>query len=269
MTTLRMYQVDAFTDRLFAGNPAAVCPLDAWLPDDLMQSIALENNLSETAFIVPDGGDADYLLRWFTPAREVDLCGHATLATAHVLFEHLGSALPRIRFRTQAGVLTVEKSDAGLEMALPNRTPEPVEPPVAILSAFGRSPDHYLQDRPGTGMSLAIFSDAAFVRNWTPDLPAIAALPGDGLIISAPGDEDGVDCVSRYFAPAAGIDEDPVTGSAHCLLAPYWCRRLNKNAIAARQVSARGGKLICSLAGDRVMIAGQARTYLVGEINIH
>jgi len=268
VTALQMYQVDAFTDRLFAGNPAAVCPLDSWLPDELMQAIALENNLSETAFFVPDGGDADYHLRWFTPACEVDLCGHATLATAHVLFGHLGFDGSEIRFRTQSGILTVVRRDGMLEMSLPNRKPEPVNAPADILSALGRSPVDYLQDRPGQGMSLAVLDDASFVRTWEPEIAAIAALPGDGLIISAPGDAAGVDCVSRYFAPHAGIDEDPVTGSAHCVLAPYWCERLGRAKIVAHQVSPRGGELICSLRGDRVAVAGRARTYLVGEISI-
>ncbi len=265
MTTLPLFQVDAFTDRIFGGNPAAVCPLETWLGDDVLQAIASENNLSETAFFLPSANDgADMDLRWFTPAIEVDLCGHATLASAHVLFDHLDWSADVIRFATRSGVLSVSRSTDSYVMDLPNRQPVPGALSPALRDVFDIAPADYLQDRPGDGMNMAVFNDAQFVRNWTPRLDVIAGLEGDGLIITAPGDIDGVDCVSRYFAPNAGIPEDQVTGSAHCVIAPYWCARLDRDRVLAHQVSARGGELRCRVHGDRVDVAGAARTCIEG-----
>ena len=259
--SLRLYQVDAFTDAVFAGNPAAVCPLDAWLPDRVMQAIAAENNLSETAFFVAQ--DDGFALRWFTPAVEVDLCGHATLASAFVIMTRLQPHLDRVVFRTRvSGDLIVERQGDRYTMDFPRWPADPMEPPDVLANALGASP--------GTVYSgpdwMAIFDGEATVRAIRPDFAALAQLPCRGLIVTAPGDD--VDFVSRFFAPAAGIDEDPVTGSAHCMLAPYWGARLGKDALIARQVSRRGGEIHCRLAGDRVMLAGGAALYLEGEIHV-
>lgn len=266
---LPLYQVDAFARGPFTGNPAAVCPLDAWLPDDLLQSIALENNLSETAYLVPEG--QGYHLRWFTPRAEVDLCGHATLASAYVVFRHLRPNLARIEFRSMAGPLAVERSGDLLELDFPARPASPLDPehqralrgklslPPAELASAGRD-------------LMAVLEDEASVRDFVPDLPAIAALEEEALIITAPGEprDDGgsIDFVSRYFCPRFGIEEDPATGSAHCTTAPYWSERLGKQELAARQLSYRGADLRCRIAGDRVHIAGAVRPYLEGRIEV-
>ncbi|GAB4415231.1 MAG: PhzF family phenazine biosynthesis protein [Bacteroidia bacterium] len=258
MTTLPIYQVDAFATRLFEGNPAAVCPLDHWLPDAQMQAIAAENNLSETAFFVPEG--RGYRLRWFTPTVEVDLCGHATLASAHVLFAHLGHPEAVIRFETRSGPLDVRQAAGLYEMDFPALPLRPVEPPPALLAALGMQP---LYTALGMDYLALLDSEAALVA-LDPDLEQVAQLPARGLIVTAPGET--ADFVSRFFVPQSGVPEDPVTGSAHCALAPFWAQRLGKDSLLAHQRSRRGGELRCTLRGDRVVLAGQALTYLAGNI---
>jgi PhzF family phenazine biosynthesis protein len=259
---LPMYQVDAFTDSLFGGNPAAVCPLDAWLPDAVMQAIAAENNLSETAFFVREGGD--YALRWFTPSVEVDLCGHATLAAGHVVLSFLEPARAAVSFRTvKAGTLTVSRDGDVLVMDFPARPATPCEPPAGLLAALGGSPREVLHARD----HLIVYETAAEIAALKPDLAALAKVDCWAAIVTAPG-ESGVDFVSRFFAPAQGVPEDPVTGSAHCTLVPYWAKRLGKTEFEARQLSRRGGALRCALNGDRVSIGGKAVVYLEGQIEM-
>jgi predicted PhzF superfamily epimerase YddE/YHI9 len=257
---LPLYQVDAFTDSVFSGNPAAVCPLSAWLPDATMQAIAAENNLAETAFFVPEGGD--YTLRWFTPTVEVDLCGHATLAAGLVVFQFMEPQRHSVRFRTmKAGALTVGKRGELLEMDFPARPASPVKPPPDLLAALGGEPREVLRARD----YLVVYDSAADVRALAPDLAALGEVDCWAAIVTAPG-ADGIDFVSRFFAPKQGIPEDPVTGSSHCTLVPYWARRLGKNTLEARQISRRGGALSCALDGERVSIAGRAALYLEGQI---
>jgi predicted PhzF superfamily epimerase YddE/YHI9 len=259
---LPMYQVDAFTDSLFGGNPAAVCPLDAWLPDATMQSIAAENNLAETAFFAPERGD--YALRWFTPTVEVDLCGHATLASGHVVFSFLEPKRERVSFHTvKAGTLTVSRRGDMLVMDFPARPAEPCEPPAGLLAALGGAPREVLRARD----HLVVYASAAEIVALQPDLAALGDVDCWAAIVTAPG-ENGIDFVSRFFAPAQGVPEDPVTGSAHCTLVPYWAERLGKTEFEARQVSRRGGALRCTLNGDRVSIGGKAVTYLEGRIEV-
>lgn len=264
LTELPIYQIDAFAEAPFAGNPAAVMPLQEWLDDGTLQSIALENNLSETAYFIrlPNDPDADYHLRWFTPAREVDLCGHATLASAAVLFEQLGFSKDELRFRSQSGTLIVRRNSDLLELDFPARVGAPIDPPEGFAEANGVEAETYLL----ASKMMAVLRDEAAVRQFQPNFDYIARLPSDGLIITAPGD-DG-DVASRYFAPHAGIDEDPVTGSAHCTIVPYWRERLGKNQLHCRQVSARGGDLYCRMDGDRVRIAGRARLFMTGRVVI-
>jgi PhzF family phenazine biosynthesis protein len=257
---LPIYQVDAFTDRLFGGNPAAICPLEAWLPDATMQAIAAENNLAETAFFVREGND--YALRWFTPEVEVDLCGHATLASAHVVCEFLERGRKEVGFRTlKAGVLTVTRDGDMLAMDFPSRPPKPIAAPQGLAKALGRTPKEVLAARD----LMAVYDSAADVAALTPDFPALKEIGYFAVIATAPGC-DGVDFVSRFFAPQQGIPEDPATGSSHCTLTPYWAARLGKTVLEARQISRRGGKLTCTLKGDRVVIAGKAVLYLQGRI---
>jgi predicted PhzF superfamily epimerase YddE/YHI9 len=259
---LPMYQVDAFTDSLFGGNPAAVCPLDAWLSDATMQAIAAENNLAETAFFVRDGGD--YALRWFTPTVEVDLCGHATLASGYVVFSFLEPQRDSVSFHTlKAGTLTVSRRGDVLVMDFPSRPPQPCEPPAGLLAALGGKPREVL----GARDCLVVYDTAAEVAALKPDLVALGKVDCWAAIVTAPGD-NGIDFVSRFFAPAQGVPEDPVTGSAHCTLVPYWAKRLGKTELEARQVSRRGGALRCALKGDRVSIGGKAVTYLEGSISV-
>ena len=255
---IRQYQVDAFANRAFEGNPAAVCPLESWLDDGLLQAIAEENNLSETAFFVPS--DKGFCLRWFTPASEVDLCGHATLATAHVLFEHLGHPGQAITFETRSGPLAVKRQRNLLEMDFPARPPIPCASFELLARALGRQPLEVL----GADDYLAVFDNEAVVRSIRPDFSLLATLDLRGVIITAPGSSD--DFVSRFFAPRLGILEDPVTGSAHCTLAPYWAGRLCASRLSARQVSKRGGSLMCELKGDRVLLSGSAVTFMEAEI---
>ena len=256
--TLPIYVVDAFAAARFAGNPAAVCPLDSWLPDATLQSIAAENNLSETAFFLRNGGDFD--LRWFTPTLEVDLCGHATLAAAYVITEHLEPQIEEVSFNTRSGILKVRREGDLLVLDLPAQPPEPCGLGAQVTEALGVGPQAALQ----AGKIMAVLPDEAQVRDAAPDLARVAGLPGDGLIITARGRD--CDFVSRYFAPHAGIPEDPVTGSAHCLLVPYWAMQLDKAELTARQLSARGGELQCRLRGDRVLLGGRVVPYLEGRI---
>lgn len=267
MPTIPIYQVDAFTNRAFGGNPAAVCPLGTFLPDSLMQSIALENNLSETAFIVPMSGDADYHLRWFTPGVEVALCGHATLATAHIVFTHLRPELNIVRFQTLSGLLTVVRDGDWYRMDFPSLPPFPFEAPEGLGAAMGAEPEAVLKSEQGDRDLLLVYADADKVQTLAPDLNALKAFAPYGFIATAPGDE-GTDFVSRCFFPNHGIGEDPVTGSAHCVSAPYWAERLGKTQLFAQQISARGGDLWLEVKDDRVLISGQAVQVMQGMLSI-
>jgi PhzF family phenazine biosynthesis protein len=242
---------------VFAGNPAAVCPLDKWVPDNALQAIAAENNLSETAFFVRRG--ARFHLRWFTPAREVDLCGHATLAAAFVILHHLDPSLEAAVFDTMSGELTVRRDGELLSMDFPARPPEPAPAVPALAEALGRAPQETWASRD----LMAVFEREEDVRALCPDMAKLAQLDAFAVIATAPGSD--CDFVSRFFAPRVGIAEDPVTGSAHCTLVSYWSRRLGKPRLFARQVSARGGELWCEDQGDRVIIKGQAVLFLRGE----
>src|SRR5438094_8076166 len=258
-----LYQVDAFTGRLFGGNPAAVCPLAEWLPDATMQAIAAENNLAETAFFVPQG--QGYLLRWFTPTVEVDLCGHATLASGYVVTHILTPHQRSVTFDTlKAGPLEVTRDGDMLAMDFPAWPPEEKSADPRVVAALGAAPVESFVAR---GRNLAVYDRAEDVAALRPDFAAMRRIEGADAIATAPG-RDGVDFVSRYFAPNHGVDEDPVTGSAHCVLTPYWAARLGKAQLSARQISARGGELTCTLRGDRVTIAGHAVLYLEGAITV-
>ena len=258
---IKIFQVDAFTDQLFKGNPAAVCPLKKWLPDETLQAIAAENNLSETAFFIP--GEDGYDLRWFTPTTEVDLCGHATLATAHVLFEELDHEGIGVLFNTKSGILTVTKIDPGMRMDFPVDIPKEIGGNNFINQGLGLTPQKVLK---GKTDYLAILSSQEEVEKIEPDFTAISQLKSRGLIVSAPGKE--VDFVSRCFFPQSGVDEDPVTGSAHTTLTPYWAEILKKDTLSARQISKRGGKMVCALENNRVLLYRQAKTYLRGVVVI-
>jgi PhzF family phenazine biosynthesis protein len=254
------YHIDAFTSLPFAGNPAGVCPLETWLPDATLQKIAAENNLSETAFFVLAGDH--YELRWFTPAVEVDLCGHATLASGYVLTRYLGYKGEVIRFESKSGTLLVERQGNILTLDFPSRPGEKQTTPDALVKGLGAQPQEVYLARD----YLAVFPSQADILAIQPDQEQLALLECLGIIVTAPG--EGVDFVSRFFAPRAGIPEDPVTGSSHCTLIPYWARRLGKTKLNARQLSARGGELFCSLVDERVKIGGQAVTYLKGELEV-
>lgn len=262
MRTQTMYQADAFASELFTGNPAAVCILDAWLPEDLMQSIAAENNLAETAFAVavPDG----YEIRWFTPETEVALCGHATLATAHILFETGEVRANHIQFSSrQRGMLHVSRDEDWLVLDFPSDPPVPVELPEVLADAMGARPEACFM---GQTDYLLIYKDQEEVDTLNPNIFKLNQIDCRGVIASAPGVE--VDFVSRFFAPRCGVPEDPVTGSAHTLLIPYWHERLKKTHMMAQQRSARGGFLRCEYQGDRVYIGGCAVTYMKAEIHL-
>lgn len=258
---LSIYQVDAFTNTLFSGNPAAVVPLEDWLTDDQMQNIASENNLSETAFFVQEGDS--YRLRWFTPTTEVDLCGHATLASAHVLFEHLGYDEAEIIFNTKSGVLTVGRENDYLRMNFPAVEMPKVEAPSVLFKSLGIQPTSEVYK---TDDYMIVLNSEEEVAGVKPDMQMLREIPARGVIVTAEGDK--VDFVSRFFAPQSGVDEDPVTGSAHTKSAPYWSEKLGKSELQARQISARGGDLTCRLKGDRVEILGKAVTFLRGEIDL-
>lgn len=256
-----IYQVDAFTDKLFAGNPAAICPLESWLDDRVLQAIAAENNLSETAFFVPDTDG--FRLRWFTPTMEIDLCGHATLASAWVLFNCLKWPEESINFYTRSGKLVVQRKNQLLSMDFPARSPQPAQSSIQLEQALGVVP----QEVWGSRDLLVLLQNEAQVKKLDPDMRLLLDLPDCfAVIATAPGNQ--VDFVSRFFAPKVGIDEDPVTGSAHCTLIPFWAQRLGKVELHARQISRRGGELFCKLHGNRIEIAGAARLFLRGEIFI-
>ena len=256
---MKIFQVDAFTDQIFSGNPAAVIPLETWPDVNTMQKIASENNLSETAFYLQNE-DGAYRLRWFTPTTEVDLCGHATLATAHVLFEHEGYSEKVIRFESNSGPLTVEKRDDLYWMNFPSQPPDKIPVPKLIPDALGTIPIY-------TGMNvdlLVLVNDEETVAKMKPDLRILEKMEARGIIVTAPGKD--VDFVSRFFAPSVGVPEDPVTGSAHTLLTPFWSKRLSKKKLLARQLSKRGGQIHCIHLDDRVEIGGSAVTYMTGSI---
>ncbi|MBI2741242.1 MAG: PhzF family phenazine biosynthesis protein [Rhodospirillales bacterium] len=254
----RLFQLDAFTSRRFAGNPAAVMLLESFPDDDTLRALAAENNLAETAFLVSDG--TDFRIRWFTPTVEVPLCGHATLASAAVVLERLALDRREVVFHSASGPLIVGRSENGYVMNFPVRRCSPVEPPHGLAAALRTSYEETLWD----GFNILVrLTSAADVRSVSPDLAAIAQMPCAGVVVTAPG-EGRHDCVSRYFAPAKGIPEDPVTGGAHCALTPYWTERLGKSELRAFQASARGGELRCRLRGDRVELEGSCVFYLEG-----
>ena len=255
-----IYQVDAFTSKLFAGNPAAICPLETWLPDETMQSIAAENNLSETAFFVRNRDR--FQLRWFTPGCEVDLCGHATLASAYVLFCELQLDGDRIHFDTKSGELIVRRNGDLLTLDLPSRPPLPIAAAPSLIPALGGKPVEILAARD----YLVRYSSAEEVAALSPDMNALMQIDRFAVIATGPGTD--CDFVSRFFAPAKGVPEDPVTGSAHSTLVPYWAAQLGKTKLHARQISPRGGELFCEAKGDRVEMSGHAALFLRGTIYI-
>jgi PhzF family phenazine biosynthesis protein len=260
---LNIYQIDAFADKPFSGNPAAVVPLEKWMDDNCLQKIGNENNLAETAFIVPKG--KNYEIRWFTPTIEVDLCGHATLAAAYVIFNILEFGRKKVTFHTRkSGDLTVTKLNDLIELDFPTDiiNPEDALVPVDLLLGIGKQP---LIAFKGKTDYLLIFEKQSDIESITPDFNRLARVKGRGVIVSAPGDD--VDFVSRFFAPQSGVNEDPVTGSAHTTLVPYWYGQTGKTALLAKQLSVRGGTLFCEYHGNRVKIAGKAWLYLQGQIN--
>jgi PhzF family phenazine biosynthesis protein len=261
MMKRKIFQVDAFASKVFQGNPAAVSPLDEWLPDELLQKIAEENNLSETAFFVV--GTEKVALRWFTPLDEVDLCGHATLAAAHVLYQHLGYVNQQIIFTTKSGELIVSKVDAGYSMNFPASSLEKITPPSYLLKGLGVV-------QPKAVMAafdyIVVLNSVEDVINITPDFTSLMKLDRRGVIVTAQGSD--VDFVSRCFFPKLRVNEDPITGSAHCELAPYWAEQLNKTHLSARQLSKRSGIIDCQLENDRVILTGNAVDYLSGEISL-
>ncbi|WP_439881771.1 PhzF family phenazine biosynthesis protein [Pontibacter sp. MBLB2868] len=262
MKKIKLYQVDAFTAKVFGGNPAAVCVLEDWLEDKTMQQIAAENNLAETAFVVSKG--SDYELRWFTPTVEVDLCGHATLAAAHVLFHHYNHPEKKINFHSpRSGLLTVEQAESELTLNFPVDTITRTETPPALVKAFGKAP---LEAYKGKTDYLLLYDSQQEIESFDPDINLVNSVEARGVIVSAKGKE--VDFVSRFFAPQVGITEDPVTGSAHTTLTPVWAEKLGKKVLTAKQLSEREGDLKCELAGERVKITGKAVTYLTGEIQV-
>jgi PhzF family phenazine biosynthesis protein len=259
---LPIFQLDAFASKLFGGNPAAVMPMESFLPDDVLQAIAAENNLSETAFLVKDG--ADYRLRWFTPGTEVPLCGHATLASAAVVLDRLEPGRDSVRFHTMSGVLSVKRASNGFVMDFPAKPPAPAEPSSDCSKVLGVMP---LEVWKNESFTLVLIEGADAVRTLTPNMDALAGLDPHGVIVTAAGDWH-YDFVSRFFAPNLGVPEDPVTGSAHCVLTPFWAARLGKRELRAFQASPRGGELNCRLVGDRVEIEGQCVFYMEGTVEV-
>jgi PhzF family phenazine biosynthesis protein len=262
-----VYQLDVFAERLFAGNPAAVLPLDAWPRDATMQSIATEINFSDTAFFVREQKpDSDFHLRWFTPANEIELCGHATLATGYVLMAELGWDKPIVRFRTLSGVLAVERKGRDLWLDLPAQKPEPLlKPPAALVDGLRSSPQQLLST---PTRYFAVYRTESDVAGINPDMAELATLGTKAVVVTAPGGRSGADYVARFFAPGHGIPEDPATGSSHCLLVPYWSEKLGLEKMEAVQLSQRGAKFSCELAGDRVRVTGPVRPFLKGEISV-
>ena len=264
MKALRIYQVDAFTTQLFAGNPAAVVPLDNWIDDSLMQQIAAENNLAETAFFVPQNDSGDHWhIRWFTPAVEVPLCGHATLASAAVIHRDFSPASWPIRLESASGQLTADVDGDAFVLDFPANEAAPCEVPDGLLEVLGIEVEECFSTE---GFYLLVAADEASVQAMSPEFGKIISMTKDSIIVTAPG--ESVDFVSRFFAPGLGIDEDPVTGAAHCVLTPYWAKRLNKKSFKARQISQRGGELDCELRDDRVRLRGHARFYLEGKLTV-
>ncbi len=255
-----LYQIDAFASKLFEGNPAAVCPLDKWLPDEIMQSIAAENNLSETAFFVPRGNG--FHIRWFTPASEVDLCGHATLAAAYILFNTLGYKKDKIEFDSKSGILTVTKDNEWLIMDFPAQPPVSCDIPEEIIKAFNIEPINCLKSED----FIVVFEREIDIESAHPDFGQLIKLDLRGVIITAKSSR--YDFVARFFAPKYGIPEDPVTGSAYTQLAPYWVSKIGPKRFSVKQMSSRGGELTCEIVDDRVIISGKALKYLEGKINI-
>jgi len=255
-----IYTLDAFTSRVFHGNPAAVCPLALWLPDETLQGIAAENNLSETAFFVET--KSGYEIRWFTPKQECDLCGHATLASAHVILNFLKPGLNSVKFSSKSGVLKVARAGELLSLDFPTRSPKACPPPHGLLEALGKPPEKTFVSRD----VMAVYEREDDVKNLAPDFGKLADVNAFAIIVTAPGQE--ADFVSRFFAPRQGIPEDPATGRAHCTLTPYWARRLGKPKLHAVQLSRRGGELFCEDRGERVAIAGQAVQFLEGTIEV-
>ena len=266
MKKIPLYQVDVFAERLFAGNPAAVCPLDAWLDDATLQGIALENNLAETAYFVKSAkADADFDLRWFTPTVEMDLCGHATLASGFVMFNEFGHRADRIRFATRSGILVVERRGGALWLDLPASMPTPLAViPSEVLAGLGREPQNWWTTRVNF---VAQFERESDILALAPDFGRLRKLAGRGVICTAPADRDA-DFVSRYFAPGLGVDEDPATGSAHAALTPFWAKKLGKTRLRALQRSPRGAVFDCELIGDRAWMSGPVVPYLRGEITL-
>jgi len=258
---LQFYQVDAFTDKLFGGNPAGVCPLEKWIPDDVMQKIAMENNLSETAFFVNE--DDGYRIRWFTPKVEVNLCGHATLASSHVIFNHLGCDCDKITFHSRSGILNVSREGELLVLDFPANKPQRAALPEDFVQALNITP---IQCHRGKEDYLLLYKSQQEIEALIPDFRRLEKTDARAVIVTAPGSK--CDFVSRFFAPRVGVDEDPVTGSAHTVLIPFWAEKLNKTEMNALQLSRRGGTIFCRLNGDRVDIGGKAVTYLKGEISV-
>lgn len=258
---INIFQVDAFTSRVFKGNPAAVCVMDKWLEEDVMQRIALENNLSETAFVVKEGDN--YRIRWFTPKLEVDLCGHATLASSHVLFNHLGFSEPVIKFISKSGELLVRKENDLIILDFPADEPSPSDVPQVLIDGLGIEP---VETYRGRSDYMLVYKDQSDIERISPDFGKIVQAKARGVIVTAKGDNS--DFVSRFFAPQSGVDEDPVTGSAHTVMIPYWSKRLNRSDLSAVQLSKRQGFIRCRFLGDRVEIAGTAVTYLTGTIEL-
>ncbi|HNW99636.1 MAG TPA: PhzF family phenazine biosynthesis protein [Bacteroidales bacterium] len=259
---IKLFQVDAFAEKLFMGNPAAVCPLEKWLPDEILQKIAMENNLSETAFFVNENNA--FHIRWFTPLTEVDLCGHATLATSHVIFNLLHHENDVIHFFSKSGVLSVRKENEYLILNFPTDKISKIEIPAIIAEGIGMAP---VETYKGTSDYMLIYKNQEQIENIKPDFKILSKTGTRGIIVTSKGNE--CDFVSRFFGPGVGIDEDPVTGSAHTTLIPYWKNVLNKNEMTAIQLSKRKGHLKCKYLGERVEIAGKAKTYLIGEIEIN
>ncbi len=257
--TIPYYEVLTFTNHLLGGNPAGVCILNEWLPDGLMQSIAAENNLPETAFIIERNHHYD--LRWMTPTVEVDLCGHATLASAYIIFNFLGRRRDTVSFQSRSGELTVDRMDDRLVLDFPSQPARPCQPPSILAKSLGAEPAEVFKG----GDYLAVFERQKDIAAFTPDFTELATLGTRGVIVTAPGDD--CDFVSRFFAPGAGIPEDPVTGSTHCALIPYWSKRLGRAKLHARQISPRGGELFCEDRGARVGIGGTAIIYIEGNIH--
>lgn len=257
-----IFQVDAFTNRRFAGNPAAVIPMESFLPDATLQAIAAENNLAETAFLVPQ--DGDYRLRWFAPATEVPLCGHATLASAAVVMERLEPGRNSVVFHSHSGPLPVKKEGSRYVMDFPARPADPVSTPPGLAEALGTSPIEVLANQFNY---MAVLESEQVLRQITPEMTALTRIGKPGVIVTARSSGE-YDFVSRYFAPAKGIPEDPVTGAAHCMLAPYWAKQLGKNEFRAFQASRRGGDVICRLMNDRVELKGECVFYLEGEVEL-